>query len=164
MSCGVGRRRGSDPELLWLRLWPAAVALIRSLTGNSTCLGCGPKKQKKNKNKNKSTVYRPIALVYSQVCAIIITVIFRIFSPSQKECPPPSCLFSSCGLLPLTLGNCRSRDQPLISINFPILNFHMNGIIHYEAFCDCFPTFSLMLLRFIHMVACIETLVFFTAK
>ena len=31
MSCGVGRRHSSDPELLWLWLWCrlAAVALIR---------------------------------------------------------------------------------------------------------------------------------------
>jgi len=29
MSCGVGRRRGLDPTLLWLWCRPAAVALIR---------------------------------------------------------------------------------------------------------------------------------------
>ena len=31
MSCGVGRRRSSDPELLWLWCRPAATALIRPL-------------------------------------------------------------------------------------------------------------------------------------
>ena len=31
MSCGVGRRHGSDPALLWLRCRPAATALIHSL-------------------------------------------------------------------------------------------------------------------------------------
>ena len=31
MSCGVGRRHGSDPVLLWLWCRPAAVALIRLL-------------------------------------------------------------------------------------------------------------------------------------
>ena len=31
MSCGVGRRCGSDPALLWLWHWPAATALIRPL-------------------------------------------------------------------------------------------------------------------------------------
>ena len=30
-SCGVGRRCGSDPALLWLWLWPAAVAPIQPL-------------------------------------------------------------------------------------------------------------------------------------
>ena len=33
MSHGVGHRSGSDPELLWLWLWPAAVALIRFWAG-----------------------------------------------------------------------------------------------------------------------------------
>ena len=31
MSCGVGGRRGSDPELLWLWRRPAAPAPVRSL-------------------------------------------------------------------------------------------------------------------------------------
>ena len=31
MSCGVGCRRGSDPELLWLWRRPVATALIRPL-------------------------------------------------------------------------------------------------------------------------------------
>ena len=31
MSCGVGRRRGSDPVLLWLRRRPVATAPIRPL-------------------------------------------------------------------------------------------------------------------------------------
>ena len=31
MSCGVGRRRGSDLALLWLWWRPAAVALVRPL-------------------------------------------------------------------------------------------------------------------------------------
>ena len=31
MSCGVGRRRGSDPTLLWLWRRPETIAQIRSL-------------------------------------------------------------------------------------------------------------------------------------
>ena len=31
MSCSVGRRRGSDPTLLWLWCRPVAIALIRLL-------------------------------------------------------------------------------------------------------------------------------------
>ena len=33
MSCGVGRRCGSDPALLWLWLWhrPAATATVQPL-------------------------------------------------------------------------------------------------------------------------------------
>ena len=34
VSCGVGCRRGSDPELLWLWCRPVAAALIRPLAWN----------------------------------------------------------------------------------------------------------------------------------
>ena len=59
MSCGVGRRRGSDPELLWLWCRPAAAALIRPLAwdpphaeGAALEKAKRPKKKKKRK-KNK---------------------------------------------------------------------------------------------------------------
>ena len=52
VSCGVGRRRGSDPSLLWLWLWPAA-DLTPSL-GTSIChCRYGPKKKKKEKERKK---------------------------------------------------------------------------------------------------------------
>ena len=62
LNCGVGRRRGSDPALLWLRRRPAAVALIRPLAGEPPYAtgaalkrqkthGCGPKKTKDYINK-----------------------------------------------------------------------------------------------------------------
>ena len=35
VSCGVGRRRGSDPALLWLWRRPVATALIRPLAWES---------------------------------------------------------------------------------------------------------------------------------
>ena len=47
MSCGVGRRRGSDSALLLLWCKPAAAALIRPQLGTSICCGCGHKKDKK---------------------------------------------------------------------------------------------------------------------
>ena len=31
VSCGVGRKLGSNPTLLWMWLWPAATAPIQSL-------------------------------------------------------------------------------------------------------------------------------------
>ena len=36
VSCGGGRRHGSDPAWLWLWLWrrPAAAALVRAQPGN----------------------------------------------------------------------------------------------------------------------------------
>ena len=51
MSCGVGRRCGSDPVLLWL--WLSA-DLIPSLE-TSLCHGWGPKKQKQNKTKHSQS-------------------------------------------------------------------------------------------------------------
>ena len=49
MSCGVGRRQGSDPELLWLWHRPATAALIRPLAWESPyVLGLAIKKKKKD--------------------------------------------------------------------------------------------------------------------
>ena len=48
MSCGVGRRCGSDPALLWLWRRPAAAALIRSLAWEPPyVLNVALKKEKK---------------------------------------------------------------------------------------------------------------------
>ena len=57
MSCGVGRRRGSDPVVLWLWRRLAAVALIRPLAweppqATSAAL--------KTKNQNKQNMYKDI--------------------------------------------------------------------------------------------------------
>ena len=54
MSCGVGRRCGSDLALLWLWCRPAATAPIQPLAlGTSICHGSGPRKGKKTKKKEK---------------------------------------------------------------------------------------------------------------
>ena len=51
MSCGVGRRRGSDPVLLWLWCWLADVALIRPLAWEPQhAVGAALKRQKKKKS------------------------------------------------------------------------------------------------------------------
>ena len=48
VSYGVGHRRGSDPELLWLWCRPAAAAPMGPPSlGTSICYGCDPKKRKK---------------------------------------------------------------------------------------------------------------------
>ena len=48
MSCGVGRRHGSDPVLLWLWLWLAATSLIRPLAWEPPyAMGVTLKRQKK---------------------------------------------------------------------------------------------------------------------
>ena len=54
MSCGVGHRHGSGPELLWLRYRPAAVAPIRPLAWELPyAMGVALKRKTKAKTKNK---------------------------------------------------------------------------------------------------------------
>ena len=48
MSCGVGRRRGSDPALPWLWSRPAAIPPIRPLAGEPPyAMGAAPEKAKR---------------------------------------------------------------------------------------------------------------------
>ena len=57
MSCGVGCRRGSDLALLWLWLWPAALAPIRPLAWeppHAIATGAALKRQKTKDKKKKS--------------------------------------------------------------------------------------------------------------
>ena len=55
MTCGVGRRRGSDPEWLWLWLRPAATAPIGPLAWEPPyVVGVALKRQKKKKALRKS--------------------------------------------------------------------------------------------------------------
>jgi len=52
MSCGVGRRQGSDPALLWLWYRQAAVTLIGPLAWQLPyALGVALKNKNKNKKK-----------------------------------------------------------------------------------------------------------------
>ena len=55
VSCGVGHRRGSDTELLWLWCRPAAVAPIRTLAWELPyAVGVDIKKKKKKRGKEES--------------------------------------------------------------------------------------------------------------
>ena len=62
MSCGVGRRHGWDPLLLWLWRGPAAVALIGPLAWEPSCAmgealkGQTDKKKKKKKRRERENV------------------------------------------------------------------------------------------------------------
>ena len=54
MSCGVGRRCGSDMALLWLWLWLAATASISPLAWEPTyAMGAALDKAKRQTNKQK---------------------------------------------------------------------------------------------------------------
>ena len=54
MSCGVGRRRDSDPVLLWRWHRPAAKAPIRPLAWESPYAARAAQKAKRPKNNNKN--------------------------------------------------------------------------------------------------------------
>ena len=53
MTCGVARRHGSDPSLLWLWHGPAAVAPIRPLAWEPPYAASAALKSKKKKKKEK---------------------------------------------------------------------------------------------------------------
>ena len=55
MSCGVGRRPGLDPTLLWLWRRPVAIALIRTLAWESPYAAGVALQKKRPKKKKKKT-------------------------------------------------------------------------------------------------------------
>ena len=55
MSCGVGRRRGSDPALLWLWCSPMATTPIRPLAWEPPYAGGEALKKEKKKKTEQST-------------------------------------------------------------------------------------------------------------
>ena len=55
VSCGVGRRHGLDPALLWLWHWPAAIAPIGPLAWDPPyAVGMAPKRQNKEEEDGSS--------------------------------------------------------------------------------------------------------------
>ena len=59
MSCGVGRRGGSDPSLLRLQCTSAAVAPIQSLAWEPPhTIGAALKRPKKKKKKKKKKIIK----------------------------------------------------------------------------------------------------------
>ena len=67
MSCGVGRRCGSDPTLLWLWLRLVATALIRPLAWEPPyAMVAAQEMAKRQKKKKKSSVKLPT----SEVCFV----------------------------------------------------------------------------------------------
>lgn len=51
-----------------------------------------------------------------------------------------------------------------VSVDFYILDIHINGIIKYMVFCTWFLSLSIIFSRFNHVVACIHTLFLFIAS
>ena len=60
MSCGIGHRRGSDPELLWLSHRPVATALTGPLAWEpSYAAGVALEKTKSQKNHTQTHKKKP---------------------------------------------------------------------------------------------------------
>ena len=65
MSCGVGYRRSSDPELLWLWRRAGAKAPIRPLAGEPPYAeGAAKKIEKKKKKKKKKEIFPKYLLMF----------------------------------------------------------------------------------------------------
>ena len=65
MSCGVGRKRSSDPELLWLWHGPEATVLIQPLAWELPyAMGVAQKKKKKN-HKITFTLWDSVMFFYT---------------------------------------------------------------------------------------------------
>ena len=65
VSCGVGGRHGSDPELLWL--WPTAIAAIQlSAWKLPYAASTAPKKKNKQTKKTKDAPGMLFSLLKSQ--------------------------------------------------------------------------------------------------
>ena len=67
MSCGVRRRRGSDPMLLWLWLWPAAATPTGPLAWKPPYAAGVALKRENNNNKESpfSKVFQLLHYGYS---------------------------------------------------------------------------------------------------
>ena len=76
MSCGIGRRSGSDPALLWLWCRPAAVALIRPLAWEPPYAMSAALKTKKKKN----LLVKLYKVFKIQVTSFLTIVFFLLFS------------------------------------------------------------------------------------
>ena len=72
MSCGVGGRLSSDPELLWLWSRPAATAPIRPLAWEPPCARGAVLEKKRPKKKKTMPTSNDIVrydTMYIKVCA-----------------------------------------------------------------------------------------------
>ena len=82
MSCGIGRRCGSDPVLLWLLCRPVATAPIRSLVWEPPyAVGVALEKAKRQKKKE----FRRVPTVAQWISGVLGEVGYRFDSgPAQR--------------------------------------------------------------------------------
>ena len=96
VSCGVGRSRGSDLELLWLRCRPAATAPIRPLAWEPPYAAGVALKGQKDKKKNASYMLMSITSSLPRIYRVILKLLSKSgngssckntfgFSPIQRN-------------------------------------------------------------------------------
>ena len=90
MSCGVGRRHGSDPVLLWLWLWPAATAAIRPLAWEPPYAAGADLKKKKEFPLFGGLGEIPLYLFTTFCLSICLSMGTRVAS-HQPPRPSPAC-------------------------------------------------------------------------
>jgi len=143
VSCGVGRRLGSDPLLLWLWCRPAAVAPIRLLAWEPPyAVGVALEKAKQSKQTNKQKTQK---LKPSNTCYLYIIIsqsseggfagfpLLGVGSPELGpltlpcfcgKTPPPGPPVSSTGAQELQASSCQPHPSlqasPLISKHSPL--------------------------------------------
>ena len=96
----------------------------------------------------------------SQGCKTITTIYFRIFSST----PNVTLCQSAVTPYPPLRTALDMTNLPYASIDLPLLDMRMNGIILCAASSDCRLSLSIMFSRFIHVVASIRVSFLFTAK
>ena len=114
-SCGVGRRWGLDPKLLWL--WQAGHCspdLTPSL-GTSMCCRCGPKKKKStNQSINQNTLFN-ICLLSDLMKSIDLKISYVLGVPIvvhwAKKPTAEVWVWSPAQLSGLVIQDCHSCDS-----------------------------------------------------
>ena len=74
VSCGVGRRRGSDPALLWLWCRPVATAPIRPLAWEPP-YAAGKRLEKRQKDKKKRKKAENSRMMYVDISKMLSEVV-----------------------------------------------------------------------------------------
>lgn len=97
--------------------------------------------------------------VLTNMCIVVTTIKIKlqnIFITSESS------LLSLCNYHPTSAGNYRSvfSHHRLV---LPALESHMNGIILYTSFLICLISLSVMFLKFIYIVTCINISFWFIA-
>ena len=89
MSCGVGRRCGSDPELLWLWRRLAAIALIQPLAWEPPYAVAAAQEMAKKDQKKKKRKRKKKEIKFYSSRALGSVILFNFFWPGPWHVEAP---------------------------------------------------------------------------